>query len=250
MRLLLSISLLLVSALGAFSPPTNPVSLATQTASAPTTQSAKADRVERLIEALGDRKYQTRESAHRQLAAMGDRALAQLAAAIQNPNPEVARRAQMLMRRPDDPVLRIKVVRCLIATTDPKLMEQGVYMLFRAPVTDYPLFKEVTDNATGIERAMFDPICEQMKQWRDSTLLFERRQSELIKTKPEAAERERNMHADTLYYQAEAAYWSAMDAVLDYREAAALKAQTTSQPAGATTRPAIDGSPNLKFVYD
>ncbi|MCA9255603.1 MAG: hypothetical protein KDA33_08185 [Phycisphaerales bacterium] len=235
MRILCSIGILLASALmgAAPGPPSDPTSRA---ASQPTTRSATGNKVRRLIARLGHERYQIRETAQRDLKALGDAALPELAIAISHENPEIARRAQTLLRRPNDPRLRMEVVRRLIATTNPALVEKGVYMLFEDPIADYARFRELTDNASGLERAMFKPICDQLGQWRRMTELFESRQAMLINDKPEAATHERNQHADSYYYQADAAYYQALDAILDFREASAA-GLTTTRPAPEPGRP-------------
>ncbi|HPF39514.1 MAG TPA: hypothetical protein P5081_07960 [Phycisphaerae bacterium] len=242
MRILCSIAILLASALVGAGPPP-PSTPTSQAESRPTSQSATSDRIRRLIAQLGHERYQLREAAQRELKAMGDAALPDVAIAISHENPEIARRAQALLRRPKDARLRVEIVRRLIATTNPALVEKGVYMLFENPIEDYALFRELTDNASGLERAMFVPICDQLGQWRRITELFESRQAKLISEKPEAAIHERNQHADSYYYQADAAYYQAMDAILDFREASAAGLTTsrpTSEPPAPTTRPAGD----------
>lgn len=240
MRSVLSILCLLISATFGFAPP-NESSLASQPASAPASQPSFSDKVDALVQLLGHRDYRTRESAQRQLAALGDAALPEIVRFINHDNPEIQRRVQGLIRRPADPALRIDTVRELIRTGDQSQIETAVYMLFKSPIEDYPRFKKVTDEASGIERAMFDPICEQLSQWRQITERFEARQARLVVEKPDAARREREMHEGTYFYQAEAALWTAIEAAEDYRAARnTANASASTQPVNphrATSQP-------------
>ncbi len=230
MRSVLSILCFLVSATFGFAPP-NETSPASQSASAPATQPSFSDKVDALVQLLGHRDYRTRESAQRQLAALGDAALPEMVRSINHDNPEISRRIQGLIRRPDDPALRIETVRQLIRTGDQSQIETAVYMLFKTPIVDYPRFKRITDGASGIERAMFEPICEQLSQWRQITERFEARQARLVVEKPDAARREREMHEGTYFYQAEAALWTAIEAAEDYRAARkTANASASTQP--------------------
>ncbi|MCB9853290.1 MAG: hypothetical protein H6819_09365 [Phycisphaerales bacterium] len=242
MRSLSSIGLLLVTALIGASPPTTSAP-ATQATSTATTQSALTMKVRRLVAKLGDRNYRAREAAQLELKALGDAALPELVESLDDENPEISRRVQLLMRRPENPNLRVETVRRLIATGDPRLVEMGVYMLFKSPIEDYPLFKAVTDESSGVERAMFEPVCEQLGQWRRSTEIFESRQERLMAEKPDAAKREREMHEGSYYYQAEAAYWQAVEACEDYRE-------RVSADHSASTKPAAHETPNASHNHE
>lgn len=236
MRILYSIGILLGTALMGVAPPATD-SPTSQSTSVPTTQSALSKKVRRLVERLGDRDYRTREAAQIELKALGDAALPELVQSLDDKNPEIARRVQLLMRRPEDPKLRVETVRRMIATGDPALVEKGVYMLFKSPIEDYPLFKAVTAGSSGVERAMFQPVCEQLDQWRKSTEIFEGRQERLLAEKPDAARREREMHEGSYYYQAEAAYWQAVEACIDYRERAIVGHTPSTQPTAQETGP-------------
>lgn len=239
MRHVLLINLLLVSAAIGVAPPV-PRGLTTTSTVTQTASASASDEIQQLVRQLGDRDYKTREAAHAALANLGEAALPVLALSIDDDNPEIARRVQMLMRRPDDPELRMHVVTRLIATTDPARVQMGVYWLFREPIVDYPLFKRATQEATGIRRAMFRPICDQLNQWRRTTELFERRQKELTVSKPDAAAHERTMQAESFYYQAEAAYWQALDAADLYRSTPSAARETSSQTAEVSSQPSGD----------
>jgi len=218
-------------------PPTTATSSAPSTTSRPAGPSpVVAAKIDRLIQRLGDRDFRTRERAQRELAALGDVALPQIAANLGHDNPEVAHRLKSLLRRPDDAALRVATAERLIASADPDWMETGVYMLFRDPIADADAFRSITDRSTGIERAMFEPIADQLDGWKRMTELHLRRQETLVKEKPEAAAKERKMHADSLYYEAEAAYWQAVEAAESYREEHESSAGKPEKP--TTTQPA------------
>lgn len=237
MRFVVFILLLLVSAAFEFAPPANRIASTQSTRAA--TSSRASSHIRRLVEQLGDKSYEKREAAQRELAALGDAALPELVQVIDCDNAEIARRTHLLIRRPKDPALRVELVRRLIATGDPARVQTGIYMLFKSPIEDYPRFKEVTDASTGVERAMFKPVCEQLKQWRQATEIFERRQQEHAeKNELEAAKKEREMQAGSYYYQAEAGYALAIDAYTEYLEAhSGVLPAPTSQPTDASSQP-------------
>ncbi len=191
--------------------------------------------IERLIRELGDPSFEKRESAQRALAARGDAAVPHIAAHLDHGNPEIAHRLIRLLQRPADPALRIDTVRRLIASANPDWIEMGVYMLFRDPVADADAFRQLAEQSSGIEGAMFAPIAEQLDEWKRITELHLRRQKTLITQKPDAAEKERKMHAETFYYQAEAAYWQALEAAAAFRSRPATSSETaTTMPQTAT----------------
>jgi len=186
------------------------------TTSRPTTQPATEAVVRRLVRQLGSAKYAARESAQKQLADMGEAALPYLMEFIGSDIPEVANRIASVIRRPKSPPLRVEIAARLLATTDPDQMESGVYMLFESPVEDCDLFAERVKNATGVERVIFEPVAERLAVWKDMTVRLNRRYAKLRRDKPEAAERELKNHRETKYYQAEAAYWPALEALEEY----------------------------------
>ncbi len=184
--------------------------------SRPTTRPATEAVVRRLVRQLGAAKYAVRESAQKQLAEMGEAALPYLMEFIGSENAEVSTRVASVIRRPKNPALRVEIAARLLSTADPDQMESGVYMLFESPLEDHDLFVERMRRARGVERAILEPVAERLAVWKDITERFNRRYARLRREKPEAAERELKNHRETKYYQAEAAYWPALEALEEY----------------------------------
>lgn len=147
---------------------------------------------------------------------MGEAALPYLIDFIGDANPEISNRIAAIIKRPKDPALRVEVAVRLLATADPDQMESGVYMLFESPIEDYDLFVKRTRNARGLERAIFQPVAEQLANWKKITERFNRRYERLRREKPAVAAKELKLHRGSMYYQAEAAYWTALDAAQAY----------------------------------
>lgn len=201
----------------------------TQAASAPTTQCSDVatsrprndesveGRLRKLILRLGSQDYRQRERAQGEIRRLGESAMPVICEYLSDPNPEVADRVFALVRRPRDAGDRIELAVRLLATGKPDRMERGVYMIFESPMTDYDLFVARTAGAKGLEQVIFEPVAEQLKNWRDQTVLFEKRQ-EMLQSEGKRAQalREREMHEAGMYYEAEAAYWTAVDAAQDY----------------------------------
>jgi len=197
----------------AASPPATTQTATTQPA---TTQTAR--RVDRLIRQLGDADYRAREAAQAALADLGDAALPHVVQYLDSDDPEIVSRLGPLIRRPADPDLRVELAVRLIETEDPDWIEPGVHMLFREPRQDYDRLVARTADATGPRRALFDPIIAQLAQWRHMTEMFHQRYEKLKTSDPDAARRMRAMHAESELYQAEAAYWTAVEGLVDDRE--------------------------------
>jgi len=183
-----------------------------------------------LVRQLGAAKYAVRESAQKQLTDMGEAALPYLLEFIGSDNPEVSNRVASVIRRPKSPALRVEIAARLLSTADPDQMEAGVYMLFESPIEDYDLFVKRMKKSRGIERAIFEPVAERLAVWKDITERFNRRYARLRREKPDAAERELKNHRETKYYQAEAAYWPALEALEDYEVRDRPLRHTTTRP--------------------
>jgi len=184
--------------------------------SGPTTRPAIEAEVRRLVRQLGAAEYAVRESAQKRLADMGEAALPYLMEFIGSGDSEVSTRVASVIRRPKTPALRVEIAVRLLSTTDPDQMESGVYMLFESPVEDYDLFVERMRKTRGVERAILEPVAERLATWKDMTERFNRRYARLSREKPDVAERELKNHRETMYYQAEAAYWPALEALEEY----------------------------------
>lgn len=198
--------------------------------SRPTTRPAIEAVVRRLVRQLGAAEYAVRESAQKQLADMGEAALPYLMEFIGSDDSEVSNRVASVIRRPKTPALRVEVAARLLSTADPDQIESGVYMIFESPVEDYDLFVERMRKTRGVERAIFEPVAERLAIWKEMTERFNRRYARLRREKPEAAERELKNHRETKYYQAEAAYWPALEALEEYEVRDRPQHGPTTQP--------------------
>lgn len=211
-----------------------PKAPATQPASAPAaSQPAKDGEIRALVAQLGSPDFKTRESAQARLSQIGESAMPVLVEFVGSKDPEIANRIAALIKRPRNPELRVETAVRLLATTDPDWMEMGVYMVFESPVEDYDLFVERTKDASGLQRAIFKPVAEQLKEWRDTTIRHRDRQKALLADgREETAEKERGLHHGSMYYQAEAAYAYAIEAVEQAADTA-LSPVGTTQPAAS-----------------
>jgi hypothetical protein len=209
----------------------------TRPATAPTSQTHDDPKmkslVRRLVAELGAPAYRVREDAQKKLAQLGEKALPHLVEFIGSGDPEVANRITALIKRPEDPHLRIEVAVRLLATADPDWMEPAVHMLFETPTVDYDLFVRRTAGAKGIERAIFKPVAEQLHEWKRITEIFNRRHERLLRdTRIGATRKERKLHEGSKLYQAEAAYWSAVEAIEDYGMPKPARRYPATRPGG------------------
>ncbi len=189
--------------------------------------------VRTLVAELGSPAYRVREAAQKKLAKLGEKAMPHLVEFIGSADLEVANRIAALIRRPNDPHVRIEVAVRLLATGDPDWMEPAVHMLFETPRVDCDLFLRRTAKATGRERATFRPVAEQLATWKRITEFFYRRQEQLLQEqKAEAARKDRELHDGSKLYQAEAAYWSAVEAMEDYAVPKPARRSPATRPAG------------------
>jgi len=219
---LMLILLGLSGTLPAFAPTSQP-------ASQPTTRRASRSEVARLVAELGSPDFTARESAHRRLAAMGEGISGELVKHVADANEEIASRVVALLGKPKDPALRVEAAVRLLATADPDWMEKGVYMLFDAPEEILDLYFTRTKAARGVERVIFDIVGERLRSWKRMNDIFRENYERAKAKNPEAAERLLQSNRDSNLYDAEAAYWSAVEAVADYRD----------PQGGATSRPSI-----------
>lgn len=198
------------------------------TTTAATQPAVNQAQVRRLVKQLGARKYADRQTAQKRLAALGEAALPHLVEFIDSPDAEIASRVSALMTRPKDPNLRVEVAVRLLSTANPDHMETAVYMLFESPLEDCERFIERTKDAKGIQRVIFDPVAEQLENWKRLTEIFNRNYERFSREKPEAAARILELHRGSKYYQAEAAYWLAVAAMEDFRTPQSQPTQRTA----------------------
>ncbi len=211
---------------------------ATGPSSRPTSQTAGRDDVARLVRDLGSPRFTVRQAAQLRLSRMGDAVLPRLIPHVSDADPEVAARVAALIHSPADPALRVDLALRLMGTTNPDWIERAVHMLFETPAETCDLFIERAERARGVDRVLADPIAEEFRQWRQQERFF-RRQYERIKSKdPRAAARLLKQHRAGDIYRAEAAYWSVVEALLDYRGAG--PASRAAEPA---TRPTTRAKP-------
>jgi hypothetical protein len=186
--------------------------------SQPTSRPAIAERVAALVIDLRSPKFAVREEAQRKLTLMGEAAIPHLLDHLSAKDPELARRVADIVGHPHDPALRADVAIRLLATTDPDWMERGVYMLFEDPLGVCDRFVEKTRDAEGAERIIYQAVMERLVVAKRRHENHAKRYARLIKEKPELAEKERLMNQETDRYDAEAAYWTAYEGLLDYEE--------------------------------
>ena len=215
--------MLSVSALAATGPASGP-------ASQPTTRSVDRTEVTRLVAALGSPDFAAREAAHQRLAGMGESINKELVHFIADPNEEIASRVVALLGKPKDPALRVEAAVRLLATADPDWMEKGVYLLFDSPNEILDLYFQRTKDARGVERVIYDIVGERLRSWKKMNDIFEANYARAKEKNPEAAERLRQSNRESNLYDAEAAYWSAVEAVADYRDPQGGEQGATSQP--------------------
>ncbi len=202
--------------------------------SQPTTQPFARSIVDHLISELGSPDFKTREAAHHRLAEMGDQANAELVEHVTDSNEEIATRSVALLGKPKDPALRVELAVRLLSTADPDWMEKGVYLLFDSPREIFDLYLSRTKDARGVERVIHDIVGEQLRSWKRNDDVFQRNFARIQEKNPAAAERLQQSQHDSNLYDAEAAYWSAVEAVADYRDPDRADRRVTTRP---TRRP-------------
>ncbi|HKQ47277.1 MAG TPA: hypothetical protein VJZ71_04305 [Phycisphaerae bacterium] len=217
----------IVSALTVIPPGFGPTS---QPASQPATRPAGRPEIVRLVAELGSPDFKARESAHRQLAAMGDAVSVELIEYIADPDEEIASRVVALLGKPKDPALRVEVAVRLLSTADPDWMERGVHLLFESPAEIIERFFDRTKDARGVERVIFDIVGERLRSWKKMDDIFQANYARAKEKNPEAAERLLQSNRESNLYDAEAAYWSAVEAVEDYRDPQGGEGGASSRP--------------------
>lgn len=204
--------------------------LATPPSSQPTTRPITRSVVDHLIAELGSPDFKTREAAHRRLAEMGDDVNAELVKHVTDANEEIATRIVALLGKPKDPALRVELAVRLLSTADPDWMEKGVYLLFDSPKEILDLYQSRTKDARGVERVIHDIVGEQLRTWKRNDDVFQKNYARIQRKNPAAAERLRQSQDESKYYDAEAAYWSAVDAIADYHDPHLAERRATTRP--------------------
>lgn len=204
---------------------------ATQPATQPTTAQASRSEIKQLVADLGSPDFKTRERADDRLRKLGESANAELIEHVTDPNEEIASRVVALLGKPKDPALRVELAVRLLSTADPDWMEKGVYLLFDSPREIIDLYRARTKDAQGIQRVIFNIVGEQLRSWKKMNDVFLENYERIKRKDPQAAERLLETGRDSNFYDAEAAYWSAVEAVEDYRVVEKDDRAATSQPA-------------------
>ena len=186
-------------------------------------------RVDILVHEMGAPDFKRRERAWKLLQQLGEPAIPWLVPHFSNANPEVRQRVGVLLRRPDDAEIRVQAAVALIISGNPAWIEKGVYMVFEDPIADYPLLAERLKMLTGIDRAVLEPVVDQLEGWKKQRVRHLDNQAKYQKEgRDEVAAKMQKMHEESLYYEAEAAYWMARET---YEEAHAQDNEAASQPA-------------------
>jgi len=102
-------------------------------------------------------------------------------------------------------------------------------MVFEDPIADYPLLAKRLKTLTGIDRAVLEPVVDQLEGWKKQRIRHLDNQAKYQKEgRDEVAAKMQKMHEESLYYEAEAAYWMARET---YEEAHVQENEAASQPA-------------------
>lgn len=197
-------------------------------------QSSLARRIESLVERLGDRDYRRREGAQQELASLGSDALPLLIQRVPHPDAEINDRLITLIGSPAALAHRIEFAARLLETADPDHLERAVYLLFDDPVAVCEPFKLRVRNATGATAAICAPIIEQLDRCRASDEITRSHIEKIRRKSPEKAAETLRKNKEGYLYNAEAAYWSAVEALAAHIEQEASRSDsspTTSQRA-------------------
>lgn len=171
--------------------------------------------IDRLARALGSPRFKARQAAQRQLQVIGEAATPFLLPYISDPNPEIAGRVASLIRTPSDPELRVELAWRLLTTTNPDWMERAVHIVFEEPAETCDLFLARAKNAAGIDRVVSGPVVDWLEQWRKDNQRIRRQYEKTKRRDPAAAARLLDLQSGTNLYLAEAAYWEALEALLE-----------------------------------
>ncbi|MFQ5423269.1 MAG: hypothetical protein ACE5F9_04740 [Phycisphaerae bacterium] len=172
------------------------------------------------------------------LSRLGDAVIPMLVPHVSDADPEVAARVAALIHSPEDPALRVELALRLMGTTNPDWIERAVHMLFETPAETCDLFIERAERTRGIDRVLADPIAVAFRQWRRQERFFQQQYERIARKDHRAAARLLKQHRAGDIYQAEAAYWSVVEAMLNYRGAG-----HASHAAEPSTRPTTRAKP-------
>jgi hypothetical protein len=238
-------------------PPPGPTTTApaTQPVQATTTQpvphpaaDARTERhVAELVAQLGDGDYRRREAAKHDLAALGPAIVPKLINHLPHPDEETSDRLIALIGTPQVLSARIEFAMRLLQTTDPDRIEQAVYLLFDDPPATCAPFKARARGATGALAAICGPIIEQLETRRAADATFREHYERLKVKDPAKADSLMELNLGSNIYAAEAAYWSAVEALEEHSAATTRPARLPPPPAPRIklpTEPPRRGSPS------
>lgn len=186
------------------------------TTSAPTSRPAPPEIAAQLA-ALRSKSFKAREQAQEKLRRAGNEALPFVIPLIADTDDEVASRAVEIVGKPADPAFRVEAAIQLLTTADPDLMERAVHMLYENPIAVGDLFAARTRDDKGVQRVITEPIATHLNASVKRLRNFQSHYDKIANEKPDAAEKQKKMSEETNGYEAEAAYWTAYEALLEYR---------------------------------
>lgn len=212
-------------------PPTTSAPASAPLTSQPALSAEVRNRVEELIKRLNDREFKRRETAQRELAAMGEDIWPLLIEKIPHASEEVNDRIIAVVGKPRDPAQRVELAARMLSTGDPIRIETAVYMLFVDPGAVCDLFEKRTADAEGILKIVSPPIADQ--------LLIRKRMSEaLLKNLPHLREKDADKAADLVRMDSENNWYSATAAVEMAVDALDESSEDDSRP--VASQPARD----------
>lgn len=201
---------------GVLSPTTRATSQAAAsrpTAEPATTRPASDAHIRDLIRQLAAPSFRERDAAQRRLTELGAAALPTLVEFVNDPDPEIATRVSSILRPPADPALRVRLALAWIRTLKAEQVERAVYMVFDDAEHCDAAFKAAAKDLDGPAGRAAAAVAGRLADWRRQHEVFLRTYEKARKRNPESAERLAKTQVDSKLYQAEAAYWEAMEAI-------------------------------------
>mgnify|MGYP001581608071 CR=1 FL=1 len=199
----------------------------------PTTKPASPE-ISALLVDLRSKKFKTREQAQSKLIRARDEVLVYVIPLLNDADAEVASRAATIVGKPADPALRVEAAIRLLTTADPDLMERAVHMLYENPLSVGDLFIARTKDDQGMQRVVTEPVALHLKASVVRLRNFQKHYEKLVQEKPEAAEKQKQMSEETNGYEAEAAFWTVYEGLLEHRR---QLSGTGTDPVAPTTQP-------------
>ena len=214
-----------------------------------TSRPASDAHIRDLIRQLAAPNFRERDAAQRRLSELGAAALPTLIEFVNDPDPEIATRVSSILRPPADPALRVRLALAWIRTLKAEQVERAVYMVFDDAEHCDAAFNAAAKELDGPAGRAAAAVAGRLAGWRRQHEVFLKTYERARKRNPESAERLAKTQVDSKLYQAEAAYWEAMEAIdgEDGKEGgggiqgAGGKGQKPQSPPAAATRPVGGG---------